>query len=106
MVLPVFTGVSRLLGDQLSLDSIWVWSPLAYDQLWELMEPGRILSQAVLLFLCPEVSRQVSLRRSGGFYLCLQACQHSWETLFFSQWYLSMDRCGTGSAPEVSIFNE
>ena len=37
LVLPVFTGVSALLGDQLSLGGgIWVWSTVTLDQLWEL----------------------------------------------------------------------
>jgi hypothetical protein len=33
VVLPVFTGVLALLGDQLSSNSIWVWSAVAQDQL-------------------------------------------------------------------------
>jgi hypothetical protein len=36
------------------------------DQLWVQRKTGRILSQAAPLFLCPEVSGQVPLIRSGG----------------------------------------
>ena len=33
VVLPVLTGVSALLGDQLSPSNIYVWSTMAQDQL-------------------------------------------------------------------------
>ena len=36
-VLPVLSGVLALLGDQLSPGVIWVWSPVAQDQLWVLL---------------------------------------------------------------------
>jgi hypothetical protein len=36
VVLPVLTGVSILLGDQLSPSGIWVWRAVAQDQLWVL----------------------------------------------------------------------
>ena len=41
VVLPLLTGLSTLLGDQLSSDSIWVWSAMAQDQLWAQTETGR-----------------------------------------------------------------
>jgi hypothetical protein len=31
MVLPLLTGVSTLLADQVSPNSIWVWSAVAQD---------------------------------------------------------------------------
>jgi hypothetical protein len=34
VVLPVLTGKSALLGDQLSPGGIWVWRAVAQDQLW------------------------------------------------------------------------
>ena len=33
VVSPVFTGVSVLLGDQLSLSGVWVWRAVAQGQL-------------------------------------------------------------------------
>jgi hypothetical protein len=59
VVLPVLTGVSALLGDQLSPGGIWVRSAVAQDQLPAQMETGRILSQAVPQVLWPEVSGHV-----------------------------------------------
>ena len=42
MVLPVLTGVSTLLGSQLSPSGILVWSAVAQDQLWAQTEAGRL----------------------------------------------------------------
>jgi hypothetical protein len=53
LVFPVLAGVSALLGDQLSTNSIWVWSSVAQDLLQVQMETGRILSQTAPQFLCP-----------------------------------------------------
>ena len=55
----MLTGVSALLGDQLSPGGIWVRSAVAQDQLPAQMETGRILSQAVPQVLWPEVSGHV-----------------------------------------------
>ena len=39
--LPVFTGVSALLGDQLSHSRIWVWRAVAQGELWSLDFVGK-----------------------------------------------------------------
>ena len=46
VVLPVLTGVSALLEDQLSPEGILVCNVVAEDQLRMQTETGRILSQA------------------------------------------------------------
>jgi hypothetical protein len=42
VVLPVLTGESALLGDQLSPGSVWVWSVVTQDQLQAQMETGSL----------------------------------------------------------------
>lgn len=37
VVLPVLTGMSAVLGDQLFPGGIWVWSTVAQNQLWALV---------------------------------------------------------------------
>ena len=97
MVLPVLTGVSVLLGDQLFLGGIWVWSAVAQDKLWDQGETIRLLSQGAPWFLCPQVSRYVPLRRSGDL-TCSHRLVSTPGRLALFQWYLCMERCGTGSA--------
>jgi hypothetical protein len=53
--------VSVLLGDQFSVGGIWVWRVVAQRQLRGSDRTGRILSQVVPWFLCPERSGQVPL---------------------------------------------
>lgn len=60
MVLPVLTGVSTLLGDQLS-PGICICSSVAQNQLQAFIETGRLLFQATPRFLCPDGSRWVPL---------------------------------------------
>jgi hypothetical protein len=66
MVLPVLTGMSAILGDQLSPGCICVSSSVAQDQFLVLRETGRLLSQTTPGFLCPEGSRRVPLSSIGG----------------------------------------
>jgi hypothetical protein len=98
VVLPVLTGMSTFMRDQLSPGHTWVWSTVAQDQLQVQMETGRILLQADFQFLCPDGSRQVPLRRSGGL-TCVHRVVYTPGRPAFSLWYLDMDHCGTGSAP-------
>ena len=63
MVSPVLSGVSALLGDQLSPGGIWVQRSVAQGQLQKPMETGKILSQAAPRFHCPEGSRRVPQSR-------------------------------------------
>jgi hypothetical protein len=92
MVLPVFTGVSALLGDQLSPGGICVCSAIAQDQLPVQKETGRLLSHMAPCFLCSEGSTWVSLSSSGGF-----TCTHSLIGTpgrpALSQWYLGLWPC-------------
>ena len=97
LVLSMLTGVLALLGDQLSLSGIWVWSVVAQDQLQVHMETGRILSQTAPQFLCSEVSRKVPYCRRGGHtYAHRHVSTRGRPAL--SQWYLVLKLWGTGSA--------
>ena len=66
VVLPELTGVSALLGDQLSSGGICECRSVAQDQLWAQTETRILLSQATPRFLCPEGSGWVPLSSSGG----------------------------------------
>jgi hypothetical protein len=61
VILPVFVGMSAVLGDQLSPGGIWAWRAVVQDQLWVQTEIGKILSQAASYFLCPDDSGQFLL---------------------------------------------
>jgi hypothetical protein len=74
VVLPVLTGVSALLGDQLLPGRIWIWRAVAQGQPWSTgsalghrvspgaqMETRMIGSLAVPWFLCPDVFGWVPL---------------------------------------------
>ena len=92
MVLPVLTGLSALLGDQLSLGSIFVCNSVAQNQLLVQTETGRLLSQAAPWFLG---SGRVHLSSSGGAHRL--GCTPGWLALSWSD--LGMEPCGRGSAP-------
>jgi hypothetical protein len=68
-VSPLLSGMSALLGYQLSSGGIWVWRAVEQGQLQVQVETGRILFQAALQFLCPEGSGWVPQSRSGGLTL-------------------------------------
>ena len=100
MILFVLTGMSIVLGDQLSPGSIWVWRAVAQGQFQAQTETRRILSQAASQFLCPEVSGQVTQRRSGGL-TCAHRLMSTPERPALSQWYSDIECHGTGSAPGI-----
>ena len=98
VVLPVLTGQSELLGDQLSPGVIWLCRAVAQYQLWVQTETGRILSQSAPHFLCPEGSGQVPLRVSDGL-TCAHRLVSTPGRPTLSQQYSAMEHCGTGSSP-------
>jgi hypothetical protein len=50
VISPVFSGLSALLGEQLSSNGTVVWRAVVQVQLWAHMESGRILSQVEITF--------------------------------------------------------
>ena len=98
VVLSVGTCVLSLLGDQLSLSTIWVWRTVAQGQFWAQMETGSILSQAAPHFLFPEGSRWVPLSRSGGLTCAHRLVSTPGRPALSWRWYLGMEHCGTGLA--------
>ena len=93
----MLTGVSALLGAQISPDGISVCSAVAQDQLWEQMETRRLLSQVSAQLLCPEGSGRVPLSISSGF-ICTHRLLSTPGRLALSWHYLDMETCGRGSA--------
>jgi hypothetical protein len=67
VVLPVFTGVSALLGDQLSPSGIWVWNTVAQDQFWAQMETH----MHCLSIICVHMHMYVHMCVSMHMYLCI-----------------------------------
>jgi hypothetical protein len=74
-----------------------VRSSVAQDQLWVMIETGRLLSQVAPWFLCPEGSGRVPLNSSGG-PICTHRPVHTPGGLTPSWCYFSIETCGRGSA--------
>jgi hypothetical protein len=87
VVLPMLTGVSALLGDQLSPGGILVWRAVAQGQLQGADKNKRTLSWTAPWFLCPKGSGW-SLKAE---VMVLQACLYS-ERPALSQRYSGMEQ--------------
>jgi hypothetical protein len=91
-LISTYTGLFALLGDGLSPGGICVCSSVAQT------ETGRLLSQAVPQFLCPDSSGQVSLSSSHG-----PTCSHRLVctpgSLALFQSHLVLEPSGRGPAP-------
>ena len=67
VVLPVLTGVSALLRDQLSPGTICICIAVAQDTPWEQTEIWRVLFQSAPWFLYPKGFWREPLSSSGSF---------------------------------------